>query len=156
MPKIIIEPNHPNFKEPFQELGSIGIDCFVAEIRHEDRCIVYDLGFKASPPKGYYLELVPRSSILKRDLVMPNSPGIIDPNYRENLLFKCKPALGVISWKNEFTPILIKDHYKADYYNVGDKCCQLILRKIEKPEIEVGKLPEPDYYRHGGFGSTGR
>ena len=43
-----------------------------------------DFGIAVQPPKGYYFELLPRSSIHKYKLAMANSVGI-DPAYRGSI-----------------------------------------------------------------------
>lgn len=46
----------------------------------------YDTGVALEPPKGMYFDLVPRSSISKTGYVLANSIGIIDNEYRGNVL----------------------------------------------------------------------
>lgn len=45
------------------------------------RTALYDTGIIIQPPMGYYIEVVPRSSLSKSGYVQSNSMGIIDPNY---------------------------------------------------------------------------
>ena len=42
---------------------------------------LYETGITIQPPFGYYVEIVPRSSLSKSGYVQTNSVGIIDPNY---------------------------------------------------------------------------
>ncbi len=149
-----IQPNHEAFIMPTQEEGSVGFDCYCAEVRYENDLITFDLGFSAAPPKGYYFELVPRSSITKYDLLMANSFGVIDPNYRGNLMMKCKPATRV-GMGRDGKPFCMTPGNVWDFkvYAVGEKCCQIILRKIEPIKPKIGTLDETN--RKGGFGSTG-
>jgi len=136
-----IRQNHPNFKTPVQESGSVGIDCFVSDIKYGTNYIEYDLGFQIEPPNGTWVMLVPRSSISNKPLIGANSPGIIDPNYRDNLKFRVKYINGFEGDVN--TP-----------YKIGDKCCQLILMPIIHTVLDfTDNLSETN--RTGGFGSTG-
>jgi dUTP pyrophosphatase len=48
--------------------------------------IFFRTGLSLEPPKGYYFEVVPRSSISKLPLSMANSIGVIDEHYRGEIL----------------------------------------------------------------------
>ena len=42
----------------------------------------FDCGISIHVSDGFYVEIVPRSSIIKTDFILANSVGIIDPDYR--------------------------------------------------------------------------
>jgi len=42
---------------------------------------LYDTGIKATPETGWYISVVPRSSLSKSGYIMTNSIGIVDPSY---------------------------------------------------------------------------
>lgn len=68
--------------------SDIGFDLTVVE-KVKDltaKTSLYDTGLKLLAPPGYYIELVPRSSISKTGYMLANSIGIIDPAYNGNLL----------------------------------------------------------------------
>ena len=46
---------------------------------------LYDTGICLDIPVGYYVEIVPRSSIVKSGYMLSNSIGIIDCSYKGNL-----------------------------------------------------------------------
>jgi dUTP pyrophosphatase len=46
---------------------------------------LYDTGLVIQPPPGYYIEVVPRSSLSKSGYIQSNSIGIIDPNYLDTI-----------------------------------------------------------------------
>jgi deoxyuridine 5'-triphosphate nucleotidohydrolase len=46
---------------------------------------LYDTGLIIQPPPGYYIEVVPRSSLSKSGYIQSNSIGIIDPNYLDTI-----------------------------------------------------------------------
>jgi deoxyuridine 5'-triphosphate nucleotidohydrolase len=48
-------------------------------------CTMYDTGLKIQVSKGFYAEIVPRSSIIKSGYMLANSIGIIDRSYFGNL-----------------------------------------------------------------------
>lgn len=74
--------------------------------------IIYDTGIKLEIPNGYYVEIVPRSSISKSGYILANNVGIIDQGYRGNLYI----ALTKI---NDEMPDL----------SLPYKCCQMIVKK---------------------------
>ena len=95
--------------------------------------IMYDTGICVKPPEGYYVEIVPRSSIVKHGVFLANSVGIIDPTYRDTL----KVVLAGSPMQCPFS------------------VCQLVLRPIP-PDAPVVKVEHLDStYRQGGFGSSG-
>ena len=46
---------------------------------------IYDTGIAVQPPPGYYIEIIPRSSLSKTGYMLSNSIGIIDPDYTGSL-----------------------------------------------------------------------
>ena len=97
----------------------------------------FDTGIQVEPPDGYYLEIVPRSSIVKTGYILANSVGIIDPTYRGNLKI-----------------ILIRTNFNLPTLTLPFCKCQLIVRKLINLETcEVDEL-SPTSRGEGGFGST--
>ena len=47
---------------------------------------LYDSGVIISPPKGYYVDLVARSSLSKTGHMLANNIGVIDNHYRGTLI----------------------------------------------------------------------
>lgn len=85
---------------------------------------------------GFHLEICSRSGLaIKHNVVVLNSPGIVDLDY-----------------KGEIMVILINHGDKVFKVNVGDRIAQAVVRKthlatgVEVSEKERGS---------GGFGSTG-
>ena len=74
--------------------------------------ILYDTGIKIEIPNGYYVEIVPRSSISRSGYMLANSIGIIDQGYTGNLYV----ALRKIN--NECEDLVLPY-----------KCCQIIMKK---------------------------
>lgn len=54
---------------------------FIGVHKVVDDVIFFRTGISVQPPRGYYFEAVPRSSISKLPLAMANSVGIIDESY---------------------------------------------------------------------------
>ena len=104
--------------------------------------IIYDTGIKLEIPNGYYVEIVPRSSISKSGYILANNVGIIDQGYRGNLYI----ALTKI---NDEMPDLTLPY----------KCCQMIVKKQVYSKLvycDGGDSSESNSSRGtGAFGSTG-
>jgi deoxyuridine 5'-triphosphate nucleotidohydrolase len=100
--------------------------------------VMFDTGLVVKPPPHYYIEIVPRSSIIKKGWMLANSIGVIDPTYRDTLKV-----------------VLKRVHDQTPDIELPSKLCQLIVRRIYLPNssfIEVESLDETE--RKGGFGST--
>lgn len=91
-------------------------------------------------PEGYEAQIRPRSGLaLNEGVGILNSPGTIDADYRGEI------GIIVINLSNAI--ITIKD---------GDRICQMVINKVEQPElIEVKELSDTERGT-GGFGHTGK
>lgn len=152
---------------------SVGYDCFAVDRTITDKYVEYDLGIIVIPEdENYYVEVFPRSSVTKKHLMLKNSIGVIDPDYRDTIKvrFATAESLGVISEIREFeeTPEGFQDTGNTLYitipldegetirelYEPNERVCQLIVRQKINAEFErVDYVDETD--RKGGFGSTG-
>jgi len=102
-----------------------------------------DFGVSVEPPSSHYFELVPRSSLAWIGFVMPNSVGVIDPNYRGSLKM---PLIYVGEAENAD---------KQARSLVGRRIAQLVLRPYLSCEfVEVSELSETERAEQG-FGSSG-
>jgi len=97
-------------------------------------------GLAIELPKSYFLLLCPRSSlILKNNLDMPNSVGVIDEDYRGEIMI-----------------VLRNLGDKAVTIAKGERIAQGIIMKYNQIKfLEVKKL-SPTNRGTGGFGSTGK
>lgn len=101
---------------------------------------LYDTGIKLEVDYGYYIEIVPRSSLSKSGYILSNSIGIIEKSYTGNLLVS-----------------LTKIDNSMPDLSLPFKCCQLIF----KPQISINLLEMSNVNNisntlrnNGGFGST--
>jgi deoxyuridine 5'-triphosphate nucleotidohydrolase len=78
--------------------------------------ILYDTGIKVSVDYGYYIEIVPRSSLSKSGYILANSIGIIEKTYSGNLLVA-----------------LTKIDKDMPDITLPFRCCQLLF----KPQISL-------------------
>lgn len=66
----------------------VGLDLTVTHVHDPhfaDNVVLYGTGLSIIPPRGFYVEIVARSSIAKLGHYIPNSLGVIDPGYRGEL-----------------------------------------------------------------------
>ena len=102
----------------------------------------FDTGISVQMSDGYYVEIVPRSSITKTDFILANSVGIIDPDYRGRIFI---PLRYVGS----------DDAIKAAERLLLKRIAQMLVRKLESCQIEIVESLENTVRGKGGFGSTG-
>lgn len=132
-----------------------GYDIVATSINVHDelKYVEYGTGlFISSMPKHLEMELRPRSSISKYDLIMCNSPGTIDVDYRGEIKvrFKLIPTLSIL--KQSKTKLDIE---LFTIYELGDKIAQMIIREKTKVRLVSTDVLEDESNRGGGFGSTG-
>jgi deoxyuridine 5'-triphosphate nucleotidohydrolase len=108
--------------------------------------VLYDTGIKLEIPNGYYVEIVPRSSISRSGYMLANSVGIIDQGYTGNLYVALRKI-------NKDCEDLVMPY----------KCCQIIMKKQIYPKIVIEDFVNTETDSHnnsgtsrgsGGFGST--
>lgn len=124
--------------------GSAGMDLY-ANIKAElflapGEIKAIPTGISIALPQGYEAQLRPRSGLaLKFGISMVNTPGTIDSDYR-----------------GEIAAIMINHGKEPFAIKRGDRIAQMVINKVEIPEIiELELLPESNR-GSGGFGSTGR
>ena len=132
--KDAIMPTKVNFSD-------VGYDISILNIHKKinSRTTLYDTGICLNIPVGYYVEIVPRSSIVKSGYMLSNSIGIIDCSYKGNLY------VGLTK--------VCDDAIEIEY---PFKCCQLIVRKQVFPRFIEMRIEEvlESKRNMGGFGST--
>jgi len=128
--------------------------------------IFFKTGISVEPPKGYYFDIVPRSSISKTPLSMANSVGIIDWSYRGELIVPVRvhhSGMGVEN-KNEMfaggmvevfgkRPQSLSALAKLILYE-KPHLFQLVLRKKYKCDFVLEEELKETNRGDGGFGST--
>ena len=130
---------HPQARLPQRQHDTdVGWDLFVADVQHDHDCVVtIDFGIGVKPPQGYYLELLPRSSIHRYNCIMANSVGVIDPDYRGSVCMKVQQLEGCS------LPV------------TGERFGQLVLRKLHASSLVQVQQLDSTVRGAGGFGSTG-
>lgn len=146
--------------------GDAGLDLVATSKSHEGQegNTVYGTGLAFEIPKGYVGLLFPRSSNAKKDLILSNSVGVLDSNYRGEVSFKFKKSVRIamfptikllLSKLNLLNSIYVTNCVGEDY-KVGDRIGQIIILPYPTIEFEeVGSLEESNR-GEGGYGSTGK
>lgn len=123
--------------------GAAGMDLLAAVdaplvIRPGGRALV-PTGLRIALPHGYELQVRPRSGLaLKNGIMVPNSPGTIDEDYRGEL--------GVIVLNGGDAPFVVER---------GMRIAQAVIAPVVRASWrEVAELPDTARGT-GGFGSTG-
>lgn len=102
----------------------------------------------------YDILAFPRSSVSKYNLVLANCIGLIDADYRGEVLLRFK-----YQWQPEDFRIN-KDNLIEGIFNInklykkGDKICQLKATKVENIEFVLVNELDSTERGEGGFGST--
>ena len=102
----------------------------------------------------YDILAFPRSSVSKYNLVLANCIGLIDADYRGEVLLRFKYI-----WQPEDYRIRTDNLFEGNVnstklYNKGDKVCQLKVTKVENVEFVLVDELDSTTRGEGGFGST--
>lgn len=107
-----------------------------------NQTVLVDLGIACEPPEGYFLLILPRSSMANTPLRIPNSAGVIDPGYRGSIkvpLYNCDASFNG-------TKII----------SAGERIAQMLVLPLIQAEIEEAEELSPSERGQNGFGSTGK
>lgn len=141
--EVKVKKLHPNAVMPhYASDGAAAFDLTAVSWRFDEEYdfVEYAIGLAFEIPKGYVGLVYPRSSISKTNLSLANSVGVIDSDYRGDILcrFKLIDPLNVVG-----------------VYEVGDRVAQMIIMPIPAVALrEVDDLEETQRGT-GAFGSTG-
>jgi len=102
----------------------------------------------------YDILAFPRSSVSKYNLVLSNCIGLIDADYRGEVLLRFKYIWQPEDYKIR-TDNLLEGYVNFNkLYNKGDKVCQLKVTKVENVEFVLVDELDSTNRGEGGFGST--
>ena len=102
----------------------------------------------------YDILAFPRSSVSKYNLVLANCIGLIDADYRGEVLLRFKYIWQPEDYKIR-TDNLIEGIVNSNkLYKKGDKVCQLKVTKVENVEFVLVNELDSTNRGEGGFGST--
>lgn len=100
--------------------------------------LLISTGIKIAIPAGYEAQIRPRSGLaLKNGIIIPNSPGTIDADYRGEI------------------KVILMNLGKNDFIiHRGDRIAQMIINKVEIIEWEKSDCLDETKRGEGGFGHT--
>ncbi len=136
-----IKKFYPDAVIPVQATsGSVGFDlvAHMGIMIYPGRADIVPTGIALEIPRGYEAQVRPRSGLaLFTSLVIPNSPGTIDSDFR-----------------GEVSIIFRNIGKKPHWVRKGDKIAQLVFQKV--PDVQLIEVDELDETKRGGcgFGST--
>lgn len=151
----ILESGFENIISPRD--GDLGFDLIAnSDPIIKDQFIEYDTNVRIEPPDiSIHAFVFPRSSISNTNLILANSPALIDSSYRGSIKLRFR----YIPQKEDFSitdyKILININSEK-IYKKGDKIAQLIFFKDFKKRIQPIQKMTDSVRGEGGFGSTGR
>ena len=102
----------------------------------------------------YDILAFPRSSISKYNLTLANCIGLIDADYRGEVLLRFKYQWQPEDYKIRTDNLLEGRVNFTKLYNKGDKVCQLKVTKLENVEFVLVDELDSTTRGDGGFGST--
>jgi dUTPase len=102
----------------------------------------------------YDILAFPRSSVSKYNLVLANCIGLIDADYRGEVLLRFKYIWQPEDYKIRTDNLLEGYINSTKLYNKGDKVCQLKVTKVENVEFVLVDELDATNRGDGGFGST--
>jgi dUTP pyrophosphatase len=123
--------------------GDAGYDLHAAEaasLEPGERASV-GTGVAVAVPDGHAGLVLPRSGLAAREgITLVNSPGLIDSGYRGELRVL----------------LLNTDRARGFAVEPGDRIAQLVIVRVEAPELEQADQLDDTARGGGGFGSSGR
>ena len=127
----------------YESEGASGFDLYVSEeiVSPPNRTILVKTGLAVEIPMGYEMQIRPRSGTsLKTGLMVKNSPGTIDSDYRGEI--------GILIYNTG-------ERY-GHCINRGDRIAQGVIVPVIRASIEEVEELDTSVRGASGFGSTGQ
>jgi len=102
--------------------------------------------------KSHYLQLMLRSSLGKRGLILPNGVGVIDLDYNEEIKMVIHNPLKLKWWDEKNKDYLFPKVKSDTQYTIDKVDCIAQITLLEHQSYLFGI--DTDVERTGGFGST--
>lgn len=127
----------------YMSAGAACVDITATSIEYDSKMnrFIYHTGLAFEVPKGYYMDIRPRSNMTKKRCAIVNANGTLDSDYRGELIIV-------------ITNLDVDNHVQP--YDVGDRICQIMI--LPYPTIEFVEVDELSNTTRGegGFGSTNK
>ncbi len=142
MIKVVIKKEETALVPKYQTEGSSGFDIYAhikePVIIEPMKWAVIPTGLRFEIPKGFEIQIRPRSGLATKGIFILNTPGTIDSDYRGEV------------------KIIIANFSKEKFViKPKDRIAQGILSRIYKAEFVEEKSLPPTARGEGSFGSTG-
>ena len=129
--------------------GDAGLDLTATSFNTDPQGnFIYGTGLAIEIPEGYVGLIVPRSSIVKKQMALANSLGIVDSGYRGEIKVFFKAAL--------LNPISIIDFPDGSKYKIGERIAQLIIMPYPYIDLVESDCLSDSQRSDTGFGSSGK
>ena len=149
----------------YQTEGAACCDLHIKSIEIKGHRMICHTGLHVALPEGYEMEIRPRSNLTKTKLIIANSPGTVDADYRGEILVifesiqDCaSEQVHLMSYYNNYVNNGVTNEWYFPY-GIGDRCAQLLIRRYEEIAWhEVENLEDLGETKRGfgGHGSTGK
>jgi dUTP pyrophosphatase len=141
---IVLKIKKLNNKAKIPRLATDGSACFdlstVEDVMiTKGRLVKVHTGIAVEIPLGYCLEIYPRSGIASRGVIIPNSPAVIDSDYRGEIM---------VNMYGLFVE-------RVEVFGAGSRIAQAKLVRLNPTIIKVVSHLSETKRGEGGFGSTG-
>jgi dUTP pyrophosphatase len=141
---IILKIKKLNNKAKVPKLATDGSACFDLSTTEDvmitkGKLVKVHTGIAVEIPTGYCLEIYPRSGVAGRGVIIPNSPAIVDSDYRGELM---------VNMYGLFVD-------RIEVFGAGARIAQAKLVKLNQTNIQVVSNLSETKRGEGGFGSTG-
>lgn len=144
----------------YQTDGAACCDLHVQSIEIKGHRMICHTGLHVALPEGYEMEIRPRSGLTKTKLIIANSPGTVDADYRGEILviFEAIDDTNLFPYYNNYinNGVTSPLHFP---YGIGERCAQLLIRRYEPiiwAEVETLEDLGETKRGFGGHGSTGK
>jgi len=144
----------------YQTDGAACCDLHIKFIEIKAHRMICHTGLHVALPENYEMQIRPRSGLTKTKLIIANSPGTVDADYRGEILviFEAIDGTNLFPYYNNYinNGVISELHFP---YGIGDRCAQLLIRRYEEIAWhEVDTLEELGETKrgNGGHGSTGK
>ena len=136
--KVKFKKLHENAVLPkYSKPGDAGMDLTVVGYEQiNNQLIKYKFGLAVEIPEGHVGLLFPRSSIYKKSALLSNSVGVIDSQYRGEIM-------------------AVFNQLSHDKYKIGERAVQLIIMPYPNIEPKWSEELSETERGIGGYGSTG-
>ena len=144
MTQILFTKLNPRAKIPFQATEhAAGFDLICTGAKSSGNQVIVSTGLAVAFPPGYVLKVFGRSGLaFKHDIFLTNGVGIIDADYRGEIMLS-------------FSSTTYAPERMLEFLKSGERVAQCILESLPYAQwMEVDKLPSTERGT-GGFGSTG-